>query len=232
MDPLVLMKNLDHVRMTSRRLSYILQQQVHLYTPEANQLREQIDRYVEAERQIEGEMARRQHPRLKRGSRTNESLARSGVRARLLGMSAMPVSGPGGHGGEAARGGSLRGPGRRPTVRMPASTIGSSNGAASDETSAATSSATGAMTTVIGRRAACSSTTIRVESAASAGMSKRLKPIPWAGEVVRHEASKQAARGDGAHLVIELRPAHASAAVAETDELDRVRVRDSRGGGT
>ena len=59
MDPLVLMKNLDHVRMTSRRLSYILQQQVHLYTPEANQLREQIDRYVEAERQIEGEMARR-----------------------------------------------------------------------------------------------------------------------------------------------------------------------------
>ena len=39
MDPLVLMKNLDHVRMTSRRLSYILQQQVHLYTPEANQLR-------------------------------------------------------------------------------------------------------------------------------------------------------------------------------------------------
>ena len=60
MDPLVLMKNLDHVRMTSRRLSYILQQQVHLYTPEANQLREQIDGYVEAERQIEGEMARRQ----------------------------------------------------------------------------------------------------------------------------------------------------------------------------
>jgi hypothetical protein len=59
MDPLVLMKNLDHVRMTSRRLSYILQQQVHLYTPQANQLREQIDTYVEAERQIEGEMARR-----------------------------------------------------------------------------------------------------------------------------------------------------------------------------
>ena len=59
MDPLVLMKNLDHVRMTSRRLSYILQQQVHLYAPEANELRDQIDRYVEAERQIEGEMARR-----------------------------------------------------------------------------------------------------------------------------------------------------------------------------
>jgi hypothetical protein len=47
MDPLVLMKNLDHVRMTSRRLSYVLQQQVHLYTPDA-------------ERQIEGELARRQ----------------------------------------------------------------------------------------------------------------------------------------------------------------------------
>ncbi|HWH24055.1 MAG TPA: hypothetical protein VNW68_04070 [Candidatus Limnocylindria bacterium] len=60
MDPLVLMRNLDHVRMTSRRLSYILQQQVHLYTPEANRLREEIDQYVEAERQIEWEMARRQ----------------------------------------------------------------------------------------------------------------------------------------------------------------------------
>jgi len=60
MDPLVLAKNLDHVRMTSRRLSYVLQQQVHLYTPEANQLRDEIDAYVEAERQIEGEMARRQ----------------------------------------------------------------------------------------------------------------------------------------------------------------------------
>jgi hypothetical protein len=60
MDPLVLMKNLDHVRMSSRRLSYILQQQVHLYTPEANQLRQRIDSYADAERQIEAEMARRQ----------------------------------------------------------------------------------------------------------------------------------------------------------------------------
>ncbi|HEY1168435.1 MAG TPA: hypothetical protein VGE81_05595 [Candidatus Limnocylindrales bacterium] len=60
MDPLVLMKNLDHVRMTSRRLSYVLQGQVHLYTPKANELRDRIDSYVEAERQIEAEMARRQ----------------------------------------------------------------------------------------------------------------------------------------------------------------------------
>jgi hypothetical protein len=59
MDPLVLMKNLDHVRMSSRRLSYVLQQQVHLYTPEANEVRAEIDLYVEAERLIEGEMARR-----------------------------------------------------------------------------------------------------------------------------------------------------------------------------
>jgi hypothetical protein len=60
MDPLILMKNLDHVRMTSRRLSYILQQQVHLYTPAANELRQRIDSYTEAERQIEAEMGRRQ----------------------------------------------------------------------------------------------------------------------------------------------------------------------------
>jgi hypothetical protein len=62
MDPLVLMKNLDHVRMTSRRLSYILQQQVHLYTPEANQIREQIDRYVEAERHATGRRRARPAP--------------------------------------------------------------------------------------------------------------------------------------------------------------------------
>ena len=60
MDPLVLMKNLDHVRMTSRRLSYILQGQVHLYTPPANELRDRIESYVAAEHQIEAEMARRQ----------------------------------------------------------------------------------------------------------------------------------------------------------------------------
>ena len=60
MDPLVLMKNLDHVRMSSRRLSYILQQQVHLYTPTANELRDRIDTYMDAEHQIEAEMARRQ----------------------------------------------------------------------------------------------------------------------------------------------------------------------------
>jgi hypothetical protein len=59
MDPLVLMKNLDHIRMTSRRISYILQRQVHLYTPQANELRDRIDSYAEAERQIEAEMARR-----------------------------------------------------------------------------------------------------------------------------------------------------------------------------
>ena len=59
MDPLVLMKNLDHTRMTSRRLSYILQQQVHLYTPEANKLRDEVVRDRAARRQIEGEMARR-----------------------------------------------------------------------------------------------------------------------------------------------------------------------------
>jgi hypothetical protein len=32
---------------------------VHLYLPEANELRMEIDRYVEAERQIETELARR-----------------------------------------------------------------------------------------------------------------------------------------------------------------------------
>jgi hypothetical protein len=60
MDPLVLMKNLDHVRMFARRLSYVLQGQVHLYRPEANELRMEIDHYVEAERAIEAELARRQ----------------------------------------------------------------------------------------------------------------------------------------------------------------------------
>jgi hypothetical protein len=59
MDPLVLAKNLDHVRMTSRRLSYVLQQQIHLYSVEANRLRGEIALYIKAEHQIEAEMARR-----------------------------------------------------------------------------------------------------------------------------------------------------------------------------
>ena len=52
MDPLVLMKNLDHVRMTSRRLSYILQQQLHLYTPEANQVRGEDDAMTRSEEEL------------------------------------------------------------------------------------------------------------------------------------------------------------------------------------
>src|SRR3972149_1279610 len=84
-DPLVLMKNLDHVRMTSRRLRYILQQQMHLYTPEANQVREQIDRYVEAERQIESEMSRRQ----RRAGR--EHAARASGLGRPLGSLPRPI---------------------------------------------------------------------------------------------------------------------------------------------
>ena len=58
------MKNLDHVRMTSRRLSYVLQGQVHLYRPEANELRMEIDRYVEAERQDRGRAGPSPDPRL------------------------------------------------------------------------------------------------------------------------------------------------------------------------
>ena len=83
------------------------------------------------------------------------------------------------------------------------------------------------------RRAAsaCSSATTPAAMAARAGMSKRLNPIPMRGEVVGAEPAEQPASCDGAHLVIELRPAHASAAVAETDEVGRVRVGDSRGGG-
>jgi hypothetical protein len=59
MDPLVLMKNLDHVRMTEPPPVVHPPAAGPPLHPEANQLREQIDRYVEAERQIEGEMARR-----------------------------------------------------------------------------------------------------------------------------------------------------------------------------
>ena len=87
MDPLVLMRNLDHVRMTSRRLSYILQQQVHLYTPEANKIRTEIDQYVEAERQIEWEMARRG---LRSQGYTRSRTARERPRARSAGRMSAP----------------------------------------------------------------------------------------------------------------------------------------------
>ena len=63
-------------------------------------------------------------------------------------------------------------------------------------------------------------------------MSKRLNPITDTGEVVRVIAAEQAPPRNGAHLVVQLRPADPAAAVAEPDELDRVRIRRSRGGAT
>lgn len=59
MDQVLLRRNLDHARITSRKLSLQLQQYVHLYTPEANELRRRIETYMVMERMIEREMARR-----------------------------------------------------------------------------------------------------------------------------------------------------------------------------
>jgi hypothetical protein len=59
MDQVLLRRNLDHARMFSRKLSLELQNYVHLYTPEANELRRRIEQYMIMERMIEREMARR-----------------------------------------------------------------------------------------------------------------------------------------------------------------------------
>lgn len=59
MDQVLLRRNLDHARITSRKLSLQLQQYVHLYTPEANELRRRIEAYLIMERMMEREMARR-----------------------------------------------------------------------------------------------------------------------------------------------------------------------------
>jgi hypothetical protein len=59
MDQTLLRRNLDHARITSRTLSLQLQQYVHLYTPEANELRRRIEKYLLMEQLIEREMARR-----------------------------------------------------------------------------------------------------------------------------------------------------------------------------
>ena len=59
MDQVLLRRNLDHARMFSRKLSLELQQFIHLYTPEANELRRRIEKYMVMERLIEKEMARR-----------------------------------------------------------------------------------------------------------------------------------------------------------------------------
>jgi len=59
MDQVLLRRNLDHVRMFSRKLSLELQNFVHLYTPEANEMRRRIEKYMVMERMIEKEMARR-----------------------------------------------------------------------------------------------------------------------------------------------------------------------------
>ena len=88
----------------------------------------------------------------------------------------------------------------------------------------------GVITTVTGRRSACSSATILAGQRGQGRHVEEAEPDPVRGEIVGPVAPEQAATGDGAHLVIQLRPAHASAAVAEPDEFDRVRVGDSRGG--
>jgi hypothetical protein len=59
MDQVLLRRNLDHARIFSRKLSLELQEFVHLYTPEANELRRRITKYMVMERMIEREMARR-----------------------------------------------------------------------------------------------------------------------------------------------------------------------------
>ncbi len=59
MDQVLLRRNLDHARMFSRKLSLQMQQYTHLYTPEANELRRRIEKYMIMERMIEREMARR-----------------------------------------------------------------------------------------------------------------------------------------------------------------------------
>ena len=59
MDQVLLRRNLDHARMFSRKFSLELQQFVHLDTPEANELRRRIEKYMVMERMIEREMARR-----------------------------------------------------------------------------------------------------------------------------------------------------------------------------
>jgi hypothetical protein len=59
MDQVLLRRNLDHARIFSRKYSLELQQYVHLYTPEANELRRKIEKYMVMERMIEREMARR-----------------------------------------------------------------------------------------------------------------------------------------------------------------------------
>lgn len=59
MDQVLLRRNLDHARIFSRKLSLELQQYVHLYTPEANELLRRIEKYMVMERMIEREMARR-----------------------------------------------------------------------------------------------------------------------------------------------------------------------------
>src|ERR687892_160591 len=59
MDQVLLRRNLDHARIFSRKLSLELQQFVHLYTPEANELQRRITKYMVMERMIEREMARR-----------------------------------------------------------------------------------------------------------------------------------------------------------------------------
>ena len=79
--------------------------------------------------------------------------------------------------------------------------------------------------TATGRRRACSSATIRVDEDGQGRHVEQAEPDAEPGQVVGVVAAEQAAARHGAHLVVELRPADASSAVAEPHELDRRRGR-------
>ena len=72
MDQVLLRRNLDHARMFSRKLSLELQQFVHLYTPEANELRRRIEKYMVME----------QHDRARDGAPSHVLAHRSHARSR------------------------------------------------------------------------------------------------------------------------------------------------------
>src|SRR5260221_9034011 len=60
------------------------------------------------------------------------------------------------------------------------------------------------------------------------GHVKQAEPDTAAHQIVRVVAAEQAASGDRTHLVVQLRPPHPAAVVAEAKELDGVRIRGAR----
>ena len=199
--------------MSSRRLSYILQQQVHLYTP-AGQRAAAADRHLRRRRAPDrGRDGPAAAPRLKPGRRHQLRQTRKALRSggpfrdgAATGPPA-PDSPPGDYlPGSAGRAHEQAGTPGHPRTHPPTRPI-----AWSRATITPTSSRAAPLDFFVGHL---------VDQPGQARHLGQSEGDAVLGQLAEAPAVVETAAGDDAHLVVQLGPAHPAAAVAEPDEIE------------